>query len=219
MRMRTLTTGYGLTLLAVIALFAVAAPQPVSVDAVAWQQAGNLFAILVVLALVAERAQEVVMTAWRAADSEYQKLEIARLKSVLAMAKVTSADAEHLLQLAGQLHQAEQRHLAYRAQTRVFALYLGLLLGVLISAAGFRLLQGLLPAMSVAVLPTTAGVFATTGVPGSGLPAWQIWLFNALDILLTGAVIAGGSDGVHKLAECYQSVLGKVMKNQGTSTQ
>lgn len=183
---------YGIAMTGLIVVFAVWAPKGVTSDDVAWHQATNLFGVLVVLALMVERAQEVVMTVWRAAGSETQRLAIERLKQKLQAAGAPAG--EQGVELARQLAEAEQNLLAYRAHTRVLALYLGLLLGVLISGAGFRLLQGL--------------------VLFDVLPNWQGRLYNGLDILLTGAVIAGGSDGVHKLAECYQVVLGRLSGRQ-----
>ncbi len=39
----------------------------------------------------------------------------------------------------------------------------------------------------------------------NGIPKYQLNFFNFLDVFLTGGLIAGGSDGVHKLIEVYRS--------------
>ena len=66
------------------------------------------------------------------------------------------------------------------------AMLAGLVLGVVISALGFRVLQTLIDTKSL-----------TDGL--------QLWVFDFVDIFLTVAVLAGGSDGIHKLAEVYRT--------------
>ena len=56
----------------------------------------------------------------------------------------------------------------------------------MVSAVGFRSLQTLVDPASLAALP---------GV--------QRFIFGLLDVFLTGGLIAGGSDGIHKIAQVF----------------
>ena len=46
---------------------------------------------------------------------------------------------------------------------------------------------------------------------------WQKWLFTGVDLILTAAVIAGGSQGIHKLTSAYEEIMQTLKKN--TSSQ
>lgn len=74
----------------------------------------------------------------------------------------------------------------YRAHSRLIAQQLALGFGLLIALVGIRILAGL-------VQEVPAG--------------WQDRLFHMLDILLTGSVIAGGSDAANKLTKAYSQVM------------
>lgn len=74
----------------------------------------------------------------------------------------------------------------YRAHSRLIAQQLALGFGLLIALVGIRILAGL-------VYEVPAG--------------WQNRLFHMLDILLTGSVIAGGSDAANKLTKAYSQVM------------
>ncbi len=81
----------------------------------------------------------------------------------------------------------------YRMRTRSLSLWLGLFIGILVSAVGIRALHKL-----VASLPAEGTV--------------QAYVFNIVDIVLTGCLIAGGSDGIHKISELYNSFIGSTTK-------
>ena len=187
MKSHPLSLLYWLLIIVLIVVFSIWAPRGMSGYAVAWHEATSLFIVLVILAFVVERAQEVVLTVMRAAGSEARSLALSRLEQQFQA--VRDKDPKKAERLAADIMEAQQEHLAYRSRTRVMALYLGLLLGVLISSAGFRLIHGL--------------------VPATPLPEWQEWFYNGIDILLSGTVIAGGSDGVHKLAELYRNTVSR----------
>ena len=65
-----------------------------------------------------------------------------------------------------------------------------LIFGLLISAIGFRALQSIVD------------IEAWKGITGNQLNA-----FYLVDILLTSGLIAGGSDGVHKLMQIYSTFM------------
>ena len=81
--------------------------------------------------------------------------------------------------------QAAQAALAaYRAVTKEIALCIGFVLGLFVSLAGVRALSSIV-----------------NSVPADN------WLFPIADIILTGAIIAGGSDGVHQMVNVFTNFL------------
>ena len=86
---------------------------------------------------------------------------------------------------ASELKKAEYELLDYKGQTRSIAFLVSLALGMTVSASGVRGLASLLDAKGCSAV------------------------FNALDVLLTGALVAGGADGIHKIATVFTSFLEK----------
>ena len=84
-----------------------------------------------------------------------------------------------------QLEEAEDELGKYRDNTKAIVARLSLLAGIVISLAGVRILQS----------------FTDISLVGK-----QLSLFNAIDVLLTGGLLAGGSAGVHRLTQVYESV-------------
>ena len=92
---------------------------------------------------------------------------------------------EKLKILRQQLEDVEENLETYRSNTRNIISLLSLLAGIVISLAGVRILQ----------------TFADVALEGK-----QLSLFNAIDVLLTGGLLAGGSAGVHRLTKVYEQV-------------
>lgn len=84
----------------------------------------------------------------------------------------------------------------YRAHSRLIAQQLALGLGLMIALVGIRILAGL-----VQEVPE----------------GWQNRLFHMLDILLTGSVIAGGSDAANKLTKAYSQVMNNLANKKAAS--
>ena len=74
----------------------------------------------------------------------------------------------------------------YKAQTRAFAFGAALLICIIISAVGVRALE----------LVTDPAVF-------KALTSAQRSAFQVIDVLLTGALLAGGADGLHKIVTLF----------------
>jgi len=77
-----------------------------------------------------------------------------------------------------------QRLTAYQTQTQRMAFIGGTALGIALALAGVRVLQPLLD-------PVLLASHAT--------PAWQHSAITVIDVLLTGTVLGGGSQGVHRV--------------------
>lgn len=100
----------------------------------------------------------------------------------LRVRKAKAAAPEHAVE--------EQALVAYKAMTQRIAFLAGIAIGVIISALGIRAL----------------GLFVDPAVFRSLSPMQQQW-FNAADVFLTGAVLGGGSDGLHKLVSVFTNFL------------
>jgi hypothetical protein len=83
----------------------------------------------------------------------------------------------------------ESELLEFKGRTRTMAFLTALALGMTISASGVRGLASLLDAKECSRV------------------------FTALDVLLTGALLAGGADGLHKIVAVFTSFMDKSAEN------
>jgi hypothetical protein len=77
----------------------------------------------------------------------------------------------------------ERQRAAYKADTRTIALWTSLLFGLLISAIGIRSIEPLV------IIDANNQI--------------QLVIFRTLDTLLTGGLIAGGSEGIHQIIQVF----------------
>ncbi len=152
---------------------------------------GWLFAV----ALFVERAVEVVVLVFRDQQADLLEDAVDQATKVLAVAtkkandladadpaKKTAVDA---VEAAGaKLAVAQHDQIVYRAETKEIALLVGFAFGIFISLAGVRALHGLL---------------ADNASVGT--------IFTVADILVTGAVLAGGSEGIHRIANAFSGFM------------
>ncbi len=81
------------------------------------------------------------------------------------------------------LNQKERQRSAYKSDTRIIALWTSLLFGLLISAIGIRSIEPLV------ILDLDNPI--------------QVVIFRCVDALLTGGLIAGGSEGIHQIIKVF----------------
>ncbi|PWB76076.1 hypothetical protein C3F09_01145 [candidate division GN15 bacterium] len=81
---------------------------------------------------------------------------------------------------------AERAYEVYKAEFRVFSLLVALFIGLMISALGFRVLQPLVDPIA-----------------HRNLPGWHKALFTSADTFVTGAMIGGGSEGIHRVLDAF----------------
>jgi hypothetical protein len=188
----------------------------------------QLLTFLSLIALFLERSLEVFINTWRLPreaeiDNKIQFCErkVAELKAqieaiqqsgtVAKTEELTSRDSAKVEKitelihppanpsdlnnrLSKQMSDLERFNLEranYKAETRKIALWTGLFVGMLISAVGIRGLETLI---------------ALKNFPPGQTPLLynqQIFVFHSLDTLLTGGLIAGGSDGIHKIMRVF----------------
>lgn len=146
----------------------------------------GLLSSLFVITLIVERAVEVVMLVFRdqRADSYVEDANSAE-QSLKAFAQNLGLGDKAALEVA--FSKAQKRLLQYRAETKEIAQILSFTFGIIISLAGIRILDQLLQN------PSSAGR-----------------LFGFFDIVITGLVIAGGSEGIHQVANVFTDFMGSL---------
>jgi len=190
-----------LVVIVMIVLIAIRlAPEVVEFKPLELQAITGLLGLLIFIALLLERFLDVFLTVSRAQVSESKFNTImtlqARIRDHIAKKEQVSGE------LRKELTEARDALAAYKARTRQLSMWYGFAFGILVSCVGVRAI----------------GSFA---VPRSldGLPAAQYYLFNLVDILLTGGLLAGGSDGIHKIAEVLRAFLEKNSKKYSEGSE
>ena len=139
----------------------------------------KLLATFFVLALFVERTLEVFITAWRGEKTVKGEDELQTAKQALAQ---NPADTT----LQASVKDKTEWSVGYKCETQAIALRAGLVLGILIAAVGIR-------SFDIFVAPLTV-VHEDT--------FWfnmQAGTFNVVDVLVSGGIIGGGSDAIHKM--------------------
>ena len=162
---------------------------------------GKVIGSLFLISAIMERVLDVFLTFSHGEEADatnsalvQAEKEVQAAKTALAEAPTHQASIDGFARAQTRRDEAQTARRNQRTRTRRSALPSAIVLGVLISAIGFRALS------SLVTVPT----------PGADDSWWvQGNLFHAFDIILTGAVLAGGSDGLHKIMEVYRSVTEK----------
>ncbi|NDJ23162.1 hypothetical protein GS682_16265 [Nostoc sp. B(2019)] len=116
------------------------------------------------------------------------------------LSSTTKLQIDNLNYKINELTEKERKRVAYKSDTRIIALWTSLLFGLLISAIGIRSIEPLV------VIDSDNSM--------------QVILFRCLDALLTGGLIAGGSEGIHKLIQVFidfMEATSKQIKGKGLS--
>ena len=167
-------------------------PEQVAVKSLGVTEFLKLLASPLLIALLLERSLEVFVTTWRGAKATDLSLEVKhskdRITKLRELEKAEPGKREADLTTAvAALEQARQMEAAHKCQTKQFALWAALTLGILVSAVGIRTLQPLIEADAL-----------------SKLAEVQMGSLRIIDVLLTGGLIAGGSEGIHKFTQVYK---------------
>ena len=146
---------------------------------------------LFVTALFIERAAEVLISVSRGPTADTLGDQLSSLDQRLAAA----TDVAEKTSLGAERETIAKQLLAFKATTKIIALWSNLCAGMVISAVGVRGLAGLLQ----------------TAPAG-----WQKDAFAAVDIILTGALIGGGAEGIHQLVSVITDFLDKTREGMKT---
>ena len=161
------------------------------------ESGANLLQLLTTLmfaALVLERSLEVFVKTLRGPEMDQHNLEIRwQMEEIAQLTKRESdpKDKEQELNAAlERLKQMKRDRVAYKCRTQQMVLWLGTVLGMLISAVGVRTLQALVE---------PGALEALSGAQGG--------IFHLVDVLVTGGLLAGGSEGIHKVAQVFTNFM------------
>lgn len=196
----------------------------------------QLLTLQLFISLLLERSLEVFITTWRGPFVEQLDINIEQKKALLSeKIRLMEVQQKQLLesnQISGlppegmsleqqiiqnftqnqqeplkifqpqmdDINEKERQKTAYKSDTRTIALWTSLLFGLLMSAIGIRSIEPLV------VIDLDNPI--------------QVIIFRCLDALLTGGLIAGGSEGIHKLIKVFidfMEATSKQIKNQGSS--
>jgi hypothetical protein len=135
---------------------------------------------LLLVALFIERSLEVFLTTWRGGTAQQLERGVEKAQELVSKNQANITD----------LHAAEDTLTQYRSATQRIALPAALFLGILICALGVR---GLGPFLDTQAF--------------SQLPSIQRKLFTAVDVLMTGSLVGGGSDFVHKFISIFTNFM------------
>ncbi len=156
---------------------------------------GSMFGYLLLVSLFVERAIEVFLSAWRSGEADARDIQITQARNRLEKNIVPSENG-HAAALSGTavtselgvaLEALEHERVLYKARSRFIAQWFGLGIGTLVALAGVRVLNGI--------------------VDVTGLSGAQTTFFVIVDVLLTGAVLAGGSDALNRITKLYSSFM------------
>lgn len=147
-----------------------------------FEKAGAVFVSLFLIALFIERGLDVFLTNLRASESE-------KIQNRIEILEVNAASQPDL---GSELENERNLLHDYKSKTRFYAMRTSLIIGILVSAIGFRSLQNLID-------PTCF----------DKLESFQKYIIYFFDIFLTGAVLAGGSDSIHKMMNAFRLFMEK----------
>jgi hypothetical protein len=154
---------------------------------------------LFVVSLLLERSLEVFVTTWRGPGTADLDLKVGKRRNELE--EIKKVPGGNVADAAANLARAEEERTKYKSDTQRGALWTGLTFGLLVSAVGVRSLQTLVDG---ATLSKASHV--------------QVIGFHLMDVLLTGGLIAGGSEGIHKITQVftnYMEISAKRIKDTG----
>lgn len=156
------------------------------------EQLINLLGTLFLLAVFVERTQEVFVATWRSIGRARIKDEIASIDDEIANF-ASDGKPDELKTLQARRRAAATRFSEYRFETRKRTFLLGVVIGTLIALFS--------PTVLSVTLVVDQGV-CSDATASTGACAWFL-VFRALDIFLTGLLIGGGSEAIHKVIALF----------------
>lgn len=188
--MKKITLIVWVTILATFCVFIVypicanKVPDPMDFKPLTPQVFAGLIGWLFAISLFVERAVEVVVLVFRDSQADLLDEAAARATKAVALLAGAAASKEAMDAAVKDANTAHDQKIIYRAETKEIALLVGFVFGIFVSLAGVRALHGLLSDST------------QTGT-----------LFTVADIVVTGAMLAGGSEGIHRMANAFTSFM------------
>ncbi len=163
-----------------------------------FDEVAQLLTFLALIALFLERALEVFINTWRRPREEEIENDIQSCERIIAELKTKADSGVSAVESASENSTKDElgklllNRAKYKSQTRKVALWTALFIGLLISGVGIRSLETLINLKELKEFPPDQQPI---------FYAEQVCIFRVLDTLLTGGLIAGGSDGIHKITQ------------------
>ena len=148
---------------------------------------GALLGTLLFASAILERALDVWLSITMGAKADSQDVAIRSLKAKMESLP-PEAKAVEQEKLAGLI--ADRA--THQDATRRLAMPVAIIAGMVISAVGLRSLQPLFQQAGAALMQSPQG-----------------HVFDAIDIIVTGTLLAGGSDGIHWIVALYRDWMDK----------
>ena len=152
----------------------------------------QLLGLLFLITLFQERTLEVIVITWWGPSEARLENQIQRHQRKISELKDVEeegdVDETALEQELKNLEDTRERQTENKSKKQRFALLTSLSLGLLISAVGIRTLGSIVDRNAL-----------------NEISRLQSFAFRVVDVLLTGGVIAGGSEGIHKIANIYNA--------------
>lgn len=192
-------------------------PTALNIESFSFEQFTSILGKLFIVTLLVERTLEVFVNVWREPGVRLMKAQIAQLKGELSgmesavAEKMTTSDnlsihkefnaqvqkpvvgdsmLEHRVsECKSAIEAKEYEYTQFKSTTQRNILWTGLIIGILISLGGFRIVSELVT-MDVGLVSEL-----------------QRQLFNFIDVALTGSLIAGGSESMHSLMRTFNKFM------------
>jgi len=153
----------------------------------------RLLGSVALIALFLERVLEVFITTWRGPGANELDAKIQGFENKLNLLKKESSASEEspkIKETLDSFDEANKIKSKYKSETQRIALWSGFAIGLVISAVGIRTLS-----------------FLVNPIALESAPEAQELSFRLVDVFITGGLIAGGSDGIHKIFNVYNSLM------------
>ena len=151
---------------------------------------GHTFGMITKLMLISafmERTMEFFISVWRKTEKIHMVKEVENYENEISEMEVASASRKEKIMEMEILKRAMRE---YTGQTMRISMWISFVFGIAISAAGVRAIE---PLFSIDIAALEIKNVA------------QYHIFFFVDILLTGGLISGGSEGIHKIAATYNN--------------
>ncbi|ODS33043.1 MAG: hypothetical protein SCARUB_01805 [Candidatus Scalindua rubra] len=154
----------------------------------ALKEALKIIGYLFVISLIMERAIEVFLSTWRGGEADLKDLEINRLTVQLNELTNANKKSNEINKIKKELKSLNKKRTEYRIKSREIALWTGLIFGIIVGAIGIHTLGAIVNLDKVDNIP-------------------QKTTFKIVDIILTGSVLAGGSEAINKIMKVYTNYM------------
>lgn len=165
---------------------------PLSFNEINGQKLLELLGGIILISLFVERGLEFFVELWRGATKNFKVHQVDRLKQEIKRLETQGVETKMLAEKYQTLDKLCEDVHRYTNITARVALWTSFLFGLLISVVGVR---------ALAPLVKVPNVWMEAGMTGS--VQLQAYVFRAADIILTACLIAGGSEGLHKIMRLY----------------